>query len=117
MRRCFAVVLLALLPLQFGWAAVAAYCGHESGAASQHVGHHQHVHADAATDGGGDATPPGGFDFDCGHCHHGGCASLPVTAGGVAAPETASPPAAPAGVRLRSALQRPPERPQWAQLA
>ena len=40
--------MLALLPLQFSWAAVAAYCGHETGQHAEHLGHHEHRHADQA---------------------------------------------------------------------
>lgn len=51
MRRRLAIVLLALLPLQFSWAAVASYCGHETQAATGHFGHHGHPqHADAPVD-------------------------------------------------------------------
>ena len=48
MRRWFAILMLALLPLQFSWAAVAAYCGHETGQHAEHLGHHEHRHADQA---------------------------------------------------------------------
>jgi hypothetical protein len=45
MRRLIAVFMLALLPFQFSWSAVAAYCMHESSTAqSQHLGHHEHKH-------------------------------------------------------------------------
>jgi hypothetical protein len=76
MRRWLLVLLLVLLPLQFSWAAVAIYCGHETGVAADHVGHHNH----APHDHGGKAAGPGGegktdgsstnaSSFDCGHCH------------------------------------------------
>jgi len=29
-RRILAILLLAVLPFQFSWAAVASYCGHET---------------------------------------------------------------------------------------
>ena len=82
-RRLLAIVLLALLPLQFSWAAVAPYCGHEMDSVG-HFGHHEHHHrADAApatgdvTDGAasGEQTP-GDVDADCGHCH-GTCSAMP----------------------------------------
>ncbi|MDT7838492.1 hypothetical protein [Aquabacterium sp. OR-4] len=44
MRRWFAILLLALLPLQFSWAAVAAYCSHEATPQGPHIGHHEHHH-------------------------------------------------------------------------
>ncbi len=40
---CFSC--LALLPFQFSWSAVAAYCMHQSSTSqSQHLGHHEHEH-------------------------------------------------------------------------
>ena len=83
MRRRLAIVLLALLPLQFSWAAVASYCGHETQAATGHFGHHGHPqHADAPVDvtplvdpqAAGDNTS-GALDVDCSHCH-GHCSAL-----------------------------------------
>ena len=45
MRRLIAVLMFALLPFQFSWSAVAAYCMHESSTSqSQHLGHHEHQH-------------------------------------------------------------------------
>lgn len=44
MRRWFSILLLVLLPIQFSWAAAAAYCEHESGARADHFGHHEHDH-------------------------------------------------------------------------
>ncbi|MBC7994850.1 MAG: hypothetical protein H7Z15_16585, partial [Rhizobacter sp.] len=76
MRRLLVIVLLALLPLQFSWAAVASYCGHETEIGAGHVGHHEHEHhgdvsgvaADASQDADADKAP-GAMDLDCGHCH------------------------------------------------
>lgn len=44
MHRFVLVFLLLLLPVQWTWAAAASICRHESGAASQHFGHHDHRH-------------------------------------------------------------------------
>ncbi|MCA0175635.1 MAG: hypothetical protein LCH73_05000 [Proteobacteria bacterium] len=44
------MLLLTLLPLQFGWAAVAPYCAHEASPAAEHVGHHSHQHAGSPAD-------------------------------------------------------------------
>jgi hypothetical protein len=77
MRRWLAIVLLALLPLQFSWAAAAAYCGHESTPASIHIGHHDHQHKGVDADGSkalaqdaaaSDASQSGDH-ADCGFCH------------------------------------------------
>lgn len=43
-RRIVFILLLAILPVQFSWAAVSAYCRHETGAAAKHFGHHEHQH-------------------------------------------------------------------------
>ena len=43
--RFLAIFLLALLPLQFSWADVASYRGHDAQqAAVGHFGHHEHQH-------------------------------------------------------------------------
>ncbi|MET1115570.1 MAG: hypothetical protein ABWY08_11560 [Comamonas sp.] len=44
MHRLVLVFLLLLLPVQWTWAAASSICRHESGAASQHFGHHDHRH-------------------------------------------------------------------------
>jgi hypothetical protein len=67
MRRWLAILVLVFMPLQLGWAAVSAYCQHESGAAAQHLGHHEHQHQAAADDESG--AKSGGSDVDCGFCH------------------------------------------------
>lgn len=119
-RRWLSILLLVLLPLQFGWTAVAAYCEHETRTESQHLGHHEHPEPGhensweahlASPD-----APSGGFHFDCGHCHgqiavlHLLVADLPADLSGgsfVAAPSDAS----------RAPPSPRPERPQWARLA
>jgi len=117
MRRWFAILLLALLPLQFSWAAVAGYCAHEEGPAT-HVGHHEHQH-DA--DGSGDRTDhagklPGAADLDCDHCH-GYCAAALFDAPAFASEQPAGRPAAGLVAAMRALAAAPPERPQWASLA
>lgn len=130
MRRLFAIILLALLPFQFSWSAVAPYCGHEREVASGHFGHHEHRHhSAAASDDNGktmtdsEATAesqsdksPGANDLDCGQCH-GSCgvmlsspSSLP-TAVALEMPGATVTPASGAHAPTR------PERPQWLPLA
>ena len=120
MRRWLAILMLALLPLQFSWAAVAAYCGHESGQQAQHLGHHEHQHTGQATtdldSAPADQSAPAGFDFDCGHCH-GTCASLPAPMDGTTPLTLTSHPVTPVEGTLRTLAQSPPERPQWLPLA
>lgn len=107
-----------MLPLQFSWAAVADYCGHDRGTASSSDGPHTHGHdlAGEPADTAADAGNTGSADHDCGHCH--GAAAGPLRmaprlsllASTALPPATAEPPALPgAGAR--------PERPQWRALA
>lgn len=120
MRRLFAILLLTLLPLQFSWAAVAGYCGHETGTQTRHLGHHEHQHAEA--DGAAhDAAPaeqgaPAVFDFDCGNCH-GTSAGLPAPVDDTAPLTPASRPATPVEGSVRTLAHSPPDRPQWPALA
>ncbi|MBS0308891.1 MAG: hypothetical protein JSS58_07960, partial [Proteobacteria bacterium] len=48
MKRFILILLLAILPFQFAWAAVGGYCQHEEGKAAQHFGHHIHKHDQAS---------------------------------------------------------------------
>jgi hypothetical protein len=123
MRRWLALLLLVLLPLQSSWAVVAGYCGHETGVAAKHVGHHDkaaHGHGDGLADGSGESrndgpsTPSAGAD--CGHCHGAGVGMLDVPA----ALEPVAPCSAPPGAGHACRASHPPaqpERPQWARLA
>lgn len=123
MRRWLAVLLLALLPLQFSWAAVADYCMHESGETADHVGHHDHeshAHGAAQSDADNKAKADAGSSstatFDCSHCH-GGCAvTLDLPA--VLVPHTVehAPPTL-GDAPCAEHMPAQPERPQWARLA
>jgi len=120
MRHWLAIFILALLPLQFSWAAVAVYCGHEAGQHAEHLGHHEHQHPDQ-TKADQDSAPadhkaPASFDFDCGHCH-GTCASMPAPVGDISPLALASHPVTPGEGIVRTLAQSPPERPQWLPLA
>jgi hypothetical protein len=131
-RRFLAIVLLALLPLQFSWAAVATYCGHETQAAAGHLGHHDHQHhadasshadavadrvanSESAADVQGDKAP-GAMDLDCGHCHGycGVMVTLPAAIPG--APGTARP-SATLDETVGAHAPTRPERPQWLPVA
>lgn len=143
MRRFIAIFLLMLLPLQFSWAAVGVYCGHESGAWAQHLGHHEHAHqhapaeqdtvddgvpavvndvaADSVSHAGdspesSDAPKSALPDHACGHCH-GTCWSLPAPVEPLVVASLAAHPGATAPGHLRTLAQTPPERPQWARFA
>ncbi|HEY1130525.1 MAG TPA: DUF2946 family protein [Roseateles sp.] len=77
MRRWLIIALLFVLPLQFAWAAAAAYCGHEEAPAKTHVGHHTHEHQADPGDNGADKHAKASMakaaklvaDTDCGYCH------------------------------------------------
>ena len=123
MRRFLAIVLLAMLPLQFSWAAVASYCEHET-QGTGHFGHHEHEHhgdagphaepaADA--DASGDKAP-GAMDLDCGHCH-GQCSVMPTLSATVPGTLSTAPPSASANEASGAHAPARPERPQWLRLA
>jgi len=124
-RRFFAIVLLAMLPLQFSWAAVASYCEHETQGAG-HFGHHEHEHqhhADAGpnvepvadADAQGDKAP-GAMDLDCGHCH-GQCGVMLTLSAKVPGTLSTARPSASANDAGSAHAPTRPERPQWPRLA
>jgi hypothetical protein len=135
-RRYLAIFLLAMLPLQFSWAAVASYCAHERQASTGHFGHHDHKHhahagsdAGPAADAGADLTSspgeasgvkggklPGAMDLDCGHCHGTCSAMLTLPMGLPGALSTALPSVTLDETGGAHAPTRP-ERPQWLPLA
>lgn len=119
-RRLLAIVLLALLPLQFSWAAVAPYCEHETSADGGHLGHHEHPqHGDAAPDAGNERTADPTADtaeIDCGHCH-GQCTGLLALPEGLPGGLLTAAPRASADEAGRAHAPARPERPQWAALA
>lgn len=117
MRRWPIILLLALLPLQLSWAAVSVYCQHESGAAAQHFGHHEHQHhADETPKDDSGPKTLGAVDADCPVCHA-GCAT--VLHASQVMPVLYS--AADMHVGEQALLASPPptlpERPNWAHLA
>jgi hypothetical protein len=130
-RRFLAIVLLTLLPLQFSWAAVATYCGHETEAAAGHLGHHDHQHhagadthaglaadADTDTDADGDNgdNAPSAMDLDCGHCH-GFCGAMLTLPAVIPGAPGAPPPRVTVDEDGAAHTSTRPERPQWLPLA
>lgn len=110
MRRWLTILLLVMLPLQFSWAAAAAYCQHETSADAGHVGHHQHEHK-ASTQGADDGSKLLG-DNDCGYCHL--SAAKPVQMQAAEVPVTTGPTIR--GVAAGPLPSRDPdrlERPNW----
>lgn len=72
LRRLVLILMLALLPLQWTWAAAASVCQHEEIVAtadgslpSPHFGHHVHQHQ------GDEEAGPNELDLDCPSCHLG----------------------------------------------
>jgi len=117
--RFIVVFLLFLVPLQLSWAALSAYCEHESKAASHHVVHHEHQHqSDQSTnhddpDGG---SKSGSFDADCGVCHAGCSMALcgVMAAANFARADVVF--ARPPRFHL-TPISSKPERPKWLGLA
>jgi hypothetical protein len=70
MHRWFLIFLLALLPVQWTWAAVSSYCQHESTPVRQHIGHHVDKHSGAQSDADSASTAEASsVENDCGVCH------------------------------------------------
>ncbi|MDH0383491.1 cation efflux protein, CzcI family [Comamonas aquatica] len=119
MYRLIAVFMLALLPFQFSWSAVAAYCMHESATTqAQHVGHHEHKHeaksvVDHADKNGQNANQ---LDADCSVCHGVGVGALDLSYAKQGVTHDSSVGAQP-NERLACVTPTPPDRPQWSVLA
>lgn len=121
MRRFVAILLLMVLSVQFSWAAAASYCEHEQDATPQHIGHHEHQHAQAEPgldkspadapdeDGSKKAT---GAHADCAYCHLSAAKNFSTLT--MALPRsTASSPALAATVAVELHLLERIERPKW----
>lgn len=111
MRRWLAILFMVILPLQLGWAAVSAYCQHESGAAANHLGHHDHHHQVAGGDEPG--SKAAGTDYDCSFCKAAGCTALPSDAGTSSAGILTTLAVAPPSIDLLAGHPSEPERPKW----
>lgn len=116
-KKLLLIFMLMMLPLQFSWAAVAAYCQHESEIAMPHIGHHTHGHqqlqVNAANDDAQDSNDSPGFDADCISCHGGATGilalSLQMMPDTVALVTRSS-----SNFLLASTIPDRPERPNWA---
>lgn len=121
MRRWFAIFLLALLPLQFSWAAVVGLCDHKAGQQTQQGDHHENRQADLGSMGSdGEAANQDGQAIDacngCEHCH-GICCCMPASVHRLTARVVAVPSAVLVPGVLRTLAAAPPERPQWLRFA
>ncbi len=120
MKRWLLILLIALLPVQFSWAAVGAYCGDEHEASEDHAFHGNKAGPSAQTsDGthGPDVDADRSLDIECGkHCH-GHLTSMPA---GTPDEEVEARQSPLIGDHAVLALRQPevrPERPQWPTLA
>ncbi|RZI40012.1 DUF2946 domain-containing protein [Herbaspirillum sp. HC18] len=111
MKKLLLIFLLVLLPLQFCWAAAAAYCQHEGEKSAQHFGHHSHKH-DAKADLPDNADKGGKVKIhvDCGYCHLSCQVSALTTVPEVVLPTGSThveKPARPYSSHIPDGLQRP----------
>jgi cytochrome c5 len=116
MRRFLIIFLLFALPLQVSWAAVAIYCNHESGAAAQHFGHHEHEHQATNTDPAQDASKDTStltVDTDCVVCHLGGVGMMPMAFSSTASNAPHAERIAAGTTLLSFVVPDRPERPKW----
>lgn len=128
MRSFLTVLLLALLPLQVSFAAVAPYCGHQTQISMECVGYHtdqQHAEATStaspSADMGaipsvGDGNTPGALNLDCGHCH-GTCGMMLNLVSELSCELSAEFPGTALDEAGGAHSQTRPERPQWWPLA
>ena len=111
MRRWLAILLLVLIPVQATWAAASAYCGHESGVAAKHFGHHEHQHQG---DSHNEPTKsPGSVDADCPVCLAGCVTAPPASSLTISSSETTLIQGVLSAL-VASALPSQPERPNWS---
>lgn len=117
MARKFIMLLITVVTFQFSWMAMSVYCGHETGRAARHFGHHQHTEsADELTTVDQDKSSALAKKLTP-HAHCASCSHANVALAGQEAP-----PLHPFAVKsdpsmampvLVSAYTPPPERPQW----
>ena len=69
MRAFLAVLLFALLPLQFSAAVAEACCGHVQAMPASQAMHHQPAHGLALASVDDPVSGSSSFDLDCGTCH------------------------------------------------
>ncbi len=120
MRRWLAIILLAFVPFQVSWTAVASYCPHEPTTESSHLGHHEHQHnadlTQSADESAEEQKAPGSVDLDCVNCH-GWSGAMPLPAAALLPPLNTSRPVPLVAVFEPAHAPSPPERPQWLSLA
>ncbi|MVQ29637.1 cobalt-zinc-cadmium resistance protein [Ramlibacter pinisoli] len=113
-RRLLLLLIAVLLPLQLAWGASASYCQHETGAASKHFGHHEHVHKAGGKKAVDLKVAP---DNDCGTCHGAGATAVTALRPIPLVPRLGEAPVAPSAQAPPSLPPDSPDRPQWPRLA
>lgn len=114
MKKYLLILLLIVLPFQFSWAAAAAYCQHEQGAAT-HFGHHGHQHKVHGNKADVSKTADK-FHGDCESCHLFSHVSL-ISAAAEPAHCAAQDHLLPLTRDYRSHIPAPPKRPDWLPVA
>lgn len=118
MRRWITILLLVLLPMQLGWAALGSYCQHEGGKHTKHLGHHSHQHKPSATSEDAPADPQTGKSQhgDCNACFS---ASITPLLGELSLLVAATDSPGATGFQAYPLFRpaSPPDRPDWAHLA
>lgn len=115
--RRFLYLLLTVLALQLSWGVVTVYCGHETGRASQHFGHHSSEpdDGDGTSEAGNKSSKPAIKALTHSHCAS--CAHATLSFGNhpivatLPRPQRVSSLFVPS--RYASYLSARPERPQW----
>ena len=110
MQRILLIVLFALVPLQYTWAAAGAYCQHEQSQDVGHFGHHNHLHHAAESDGS-DKLPL--VDMDCAMCHVVGVAVISIAQSESASVEHNATAVFDGTSLYASVCASRPERPKW----
>ncbi|WP_188379867.1 hypothetical protein [Oxalicibacterium faecigallinarum] len=111
LRKLFIISIICFLPLQMVWAAAGNYCSHEEGSASQHFGHHDHVHK--SSESGDSKSTKAKVDPDCGYHSHAGFLSVPITSQSLPLLSFNDSPSTETIFHIQS-LQSSLERPKWS---
>lgn len=114
MKKLLLILLLAVLPLQYTWAAAAVYCTHEQAPTAKHFGHHTHHHEAAGAKADSPEKTPG-TDNDCGTCHMAAQPSF-ISAITLLIQPAAGPHADHLPPRYTSHIAEGPQRPDWRAL-
>lgn len=104
-------VVVVMLALQSSWVAATQTCGHESGPAQDHFGHHVHEHA---TPEEAASAVLQAADADCGDCHLSGHPLMLLVNDRTPLRATQPVPAV-APAAAWNVMPPRPERPKWRQ--